>query len=40
MQPAIFDDDKNVESLETNSKISLLNIVVEVACKFEIFKLE
>ncbi len=38
--PATFHDDKNVDAPETNKlvKLVLLNIVVDVNCKFEMFK--
>ena len=39
MLPVIFNDDNNVDALETIKleKLVLLNIVVDVACKFDIF---
>jgi len=42
MLPVIFNDDNNVDALETNKleKLVLLNIVVDVACKFDIFNAE
>ena len=42
MLPVIFNDDNNVDSLETIKleKLVLLNIVVDVACKFDIFNAE
>ncbi len=40
--PVIFNDDNNVDALETNKlvKLVLLNIDVDVACKFDIFNAE
>ncbi len=42
MLPVIFNDDNNVDALETIKleKLVLLNIVVDVACKFDIFNAE
>ncbi len=42
MLPVIFNDDNNVDALETTKleKLVLLNIVVDVACKFDIFNAE
>ena len=42
MLPVIFNDDNNVDALETNKleKFVLLNIVVDVDCKFDIFNAE
>jgi len=40
--PDTFNDDKNVESLETNKlvKLVLFNNDVDVDCRFEMFKVE
>ncbi len=37
--PTTFNDDDNVDALETSKleKLVLLNIVVDVACRFDIF---
>ncbi len=42
VNPDTFNDDNNVVALETNKlvKLVLFNNDVDVACKFDIFKLE